>query len=122
MTSTRLNLFTFPHKGLRNALAQLSKLAGQVECKDTHPLEALNELADEVFLLLDLHAHSEESVVLRALENKQPGSATHNLNEHKDVEYQLGNLKKQLHKLNQQPGLSHSKTFYSMINNFYSSY
>jgi len=122
MTSTRLNLFTFPHKGLRNAIAQLSRLTGQVECTDTQQLEALNSLADEVFLLLDLHANSEESVVLRALENKQPGSTTHNLSEHRDVEQQLGNLKKQLHILNQQPVLSHSQMFYSMINNFHSAY
>ena len=122
MLSTRLNLFTFPHKGLRNAIAQLSRLTGQVECTDTQQLEALNSLADEVFLLLDLHANSEESVVLRALENKQPGSTTHNLSEHRDVEQQLGNLKKQLHILNQQPVLSHRQMFYSMINNFHSAY
>lgn len=52
MLSTRLNLFTFPHKGLRNAIAQLSRLTGQVECTDTQQLEALNSLADEVFCCL----------------------------------------------------------------------
>jgi len=82
----RPNIYGFPHKGLRNALGQLSFRIGSLDLSDEQEIRGLKELAEEVSELLSLHLHSEERYVLPPLEEKVPGSTEHNHEDHEEME------------------------------------
>jgi len=118
----RMNLYGFPHKGLRNGISQVSMAAGTANASDPASLESLKALADELFTLLEEHAHSEESVVLPALEAKLAGSTEDNLAEHERLEAQIASLKEMLNAI--EPG-SHPGVlagFYGAFSNFHAEY
>ena len=87
-------MYGFPHNGLRNGLSQVSMAAGTANASDPASIDSLKTLADELFTLLEQHAHSEESVVLPALEAKLAGSTADNLAEHERLEVGIASLKK----------------------------
>lgn len=62
MTQPRMNVFGFPHKGLRNALSQLSLLAGNTDYNNQESLNQLKSLNAEVVTMLEFHANAEESI------------------------------------------------------------
>lgn len=122
MSQPRMNLYGFPHKGLRNAISQLSQSAGNTNCSDQVSLSTLKSLADEVFTLLELHAHSEESVVLVALENKVHGSTTDNIAEHDQLKKEIEEIKQELNAITTDSPPNLISNFYTKISNFHSKY
>lgn len=78
----RMKTFSVPHKGLRNALAQVSFLAGKTDYSSPSATEQLYELCTTVFLLLRIHAHDEDTVTLAELEQRLPGSTEHDREDH----------------------------------------
>ena len=122
MTQPRMNLYAFPHKGIRNVVSQLSLCAGNTDCSDQHSLSSLKTLADEVFTLLGLHAHSEETVVLPALEIRVPGSTEENITEHEQLESEIDSMKKELDAISCDSPPNVLSDFYSSISNFQSKY
>lgn len=122
MTQPRMNLYGFPHKGLRNAISQFSLAAGSANFSDPGSLGALTEIAAEVFMLLELHAHSEESVVLPALEAKVPGSTADNIAEHVQLENEIDALVKQFEGIARNPKPGADARFYANLANFHSRY
>lgn len=122
MTQPRMNLYGFPHKGLRNAISQLSQSVGNTDCSNPTSLNKLKEIADEIFILLELHAHSEESVVLPALESKVAGSTTENIAEHERLENQISALKQQLDSITPDSPPNLLANFYAEIALFHSEY
>ena len=122
MNQPRMNLYGFPHKGLRNAIAQLSQSAGNTDCSDQASLKALKVLADEVFTLLALHAHSEESVVLPALESKVPGSTAENLAEHEQLEKDIEVMQQTINAIMTDSAPDMASNFYTLVSNFHSKY
>ena len=68
-----------PHKGIRNALSQLSLAAGSTAASDTAAVEALVTLCIDVLDFLDEHADFEEKYILE--ESKNPVALPSNLNE-----------------------------------------
>ena len=93
MNQPRMNIYGFPHKGIRIALSRLSMLAGNTDYSDTESLEKLKTLTTEIVTMLDLHRHSEEDVVLPALESKVPGSTTENVEEHVQLENEIEGIR-----------------------------
>lgn len=122
MSQPRMNLYGFPHKGLRNAISQLSQSAGNTNCSDQVSLSRLKLLADEVFTLLELHAHSEESVVLVALETKVPDSTADNIAEHEQLEKEIEELKQGLNAITTDSPPNLISNFYAAVSNFHSIY
>ena len=122
MSQPRANIYGFPHKGLRSAMSQMSKLSGNTDYSDAGSLEKLKTLTTEIVTLLDLHRHSEEDVVLPALEKKVPGSTAENVKEHEQIEKEIQAFDKQLKNVtvNSSPDLG--AKFYEAVNNFYSKY
>lgn len=96
MSPPRMNIYGFPHKGLRIALSQLSMLSGNTDYSDAESLAKLKNLSLELITLLGLHLHSEEDVVLPALETKVPGSTRQNVEEHEQLEKEIEAFDKQL--------------------------
>lgn len=122
MNQPRMNIYGFPHKGLRLALSKLSLLSGSTDYSDEDSLSMLKELTSEIVDLLHLHVHSEESVVLPALEEKVSGSTATNLEEHKTLENEISEFVKQLESITVGSNPVSGAKFYESIFNFYSNY
>ena len=75
-----------PHKGLRNALSQLTFLAGKTNFTDRESVAKFQALAKEVFHLLKDHTHTENKFILAPLEQKLSGSSEEYLDDHKEID------------------------------------
>lgn len=75
-----------PHKGLRNALGQLTLLTGKTKFSDQQQVEKLKKLADEVFFLLKDHTKTENEFILKPLEEKNALAAEPYFEDHTDIE------------------------------------
>ena len=82
----RVNIYGFPHKGIRNGLGQLSFKIGALILDDTEDINTCKEIADDLSELLELHLNAEEDYVLPPLEAKVPGSTQHNQDDHVNME------------------------------------
>lgn len=82
----RVNIYGFPHKGLRNGLGKLSLAIGNLNTEDSEAVKEVVSLAEELSELLELHLHSEEEFVSPPLEAKVPGSTEHNHEDHEAME------------------------------------
>jgi len=83
--STRVSLVATPHKGIRNFLSQLSLQAGATDYADQAAVEALKQHFEEICVLLEEHAASENNFILPALEARVPGSAAHDEADHEEL-------------------------------------
>jgi hypothetical protein len=96
MTTPRMKTFDVPHKGIRNGLAQLSLLSGKTNYNDSVEAEQLYTLGKEIFLLLNTHAHDENDVSLKYLEQKMKGASHHDIEEHIRIHVAQSRLEKML--------------------------
>ncbi len=96
MNTARMKPFDVPHKGLRNALSQLSVLAGKTSSEDKNEMEQLHKLGKEVFLLLETHANDENNVTLKHLEARMKGASHHDLEDHIRIHVTQSRLEKML--------------------------
>lgn len=127
MAQTRLKTFEIPHKGLRNLLAQLSMLAGNTDFSDAAQVTRLHRLGRTLFQLLTEHARDEDEVVLAALEQRQPGAANANSEEHEMIEKEQAKLEQMLedlvaHVRQGEPAGILADQFYMALNHFQSGY
>jgi hypothetical protein len=95
----RMKTYDAPHKGLRNALSQLSLLAGKTNYSAQQEVEQLYNLGAEVFALLTIHAEDENDVTLAELEKRCPGCSEHDVEDHEEIHQQQNNLEKLLAKI-----------------------
>ncbi|EON78368.1 hypothetical protein ADIS_1231 [Lunatimonas lonarensis] len=98
----RLNPYLLPHKGLRYLLAKVSLLAGNLDNTLPKEVDQLKALSNELFFLLEQHAHVEDHMILPDLEKKCPGSTEENHEEHEYLEGLVAQLQTQVNAL--QPG------------------
>lgn len=59
MSQAQMNLYAFPHKGLRNALSQFSLIVGSTKPYNQNLLNIMKSIVNELVILLKLHAYSE---------------------------------------------------------------
>jgi len=122
MSQPRVNIYGFPHKALRVALSELSMLSGKTDYSDVESLEKVKALTTEVLELLDLHAHSEEDVVLPDLEAKVAGSTAENVEEHIQLDNEIQAFDKQLKNITVDSSPESGAKFYEAFYNFHSNY
>lgn len=82
MTAPRVNIYGFPHKGLRNGLSQLLFQVSKTDITNEASVAELKTLGQQMVTLLTLHQEAEDSIVLVDLESRVPGSTKHNHDEH----------------------------------------
>jgi hypothetical protein len=92
----RMKTYDVPHKGLRNALSQVSLLAGKTNFEDPTEIETLYRLAADVFKILSIHAADEDEVTLAELEKRCPGCSKHDVDDHKEIHFAQNKLEKLL--------------------------
>ncbi len=117
-----MNLYGFPHKGIRNALAQLSFLAGNTNYSDEEELEKLKNLTSELATLLELHAGAEDDIMLPALEARAPGSTTENIEEHILLDKEVQAFHNQIKSITVDSKAGQGANFYAAVNHFYAQY
>jgi hypothetical protein len=123
----RMKTYDAPHKGLRNALSQLSLLAGKTNYAIAEEVQRLHNLGNDVFKLLNIHAADENEVTLAELEKHCPGCSNHDIEDHEMIEKEQSRLEELLDKI-----YSHSTTgkdmskdgaeFYLALSEFYGKY
>ena len=122
MSLARLKSLDPPHKGLRNALAQFSLLAGKTDYGNNISVKRLQELGEEVFHLLYDHTQTEDNYILKPLEDKIPGSAEKESAEHIEITALENKLKKQLDAFDGTQDNEIGHAFYLQFTEFHSRY
>lgn len=125
--TTRLRSFDLPHKGLRNLLAQLNQLAGNIDFSDHEQVDRLERTGKHLFQLLTEHAHIEDEYVLKDLEQRCPGASLQNAHEHEIITEQQAGLEALLEELIRCARLGEevgqlAEQFYLSVNHFHSAY
>jgi Hemerythrin HHE cation binding domain len=92
----RMKSYDVPHKGLRNALSQLSLLAAKTNYSNQHEVEQLYKLGENVFKILNIHAADENEVTLAALEQRCAGCSQHDFDDHEQIHLAQDRLEKLL--------------------------
>ena len=110
------------HKGLRNILSKFSLLAGKTNYADTHEIENLKKLGEELFFLLTHHLHTENDDLLHPLEQRVHGASKHDLDDHERLEKIQEDLAQRLSKLNGQQDEEAGHSFYLAFTHFHSQY
>jgi hypothetical protein len=95
-TMKRAKSFDVPHKGLRNALSQLSLLAGKTNYSNPAEVAGLHALGEVVFKLLNIHAVDEDAVIFTALEERCRGCSQHYFDDHAGLHIAQDKLEKLL--------------------------
>ena len=81
----RMKTYDVPHKGLRNALSQMSLLAGKTNYANPREVEELYNLGVDVFKILTIHAADENEVTLAELEARCQGCSQHDMEDHEQI-------------------------------------
>lgn len=123
----RMKIYDVPHKGLRNALSQLSLLAGKTDYLNHQAVEGLYLLGSDVFKILSVHAADEDEVTLAELEKRCPGCSDHDKEDHKKIHLTQRKLEILLSKLYDGSGLNEDITeagreFYLTLTEFHGVY
>jgi hypothetical protein len=127
MNNKRLLVYDIPHKAIRYALSQFSLLSGNTDYNNKEEIEKLKIVADDVFKMLDEHAEHENNVPLRYLEEKDPGSSAHDMEDHVEIETQMHKLREEFNKLYERSGKGEDlmypgNDFFMNVSDFHSKY
>ena len=118
----RVNIYGFPHKGIRYGLGQLSFNVGSLILNDPEALKVCKEIADDLSELLDLHLNSEEDFVIPPMEAKVPGCTQHNHEDHMEMQKLEHEMKEAILTLVDLPNEMHLNLAYNKINHFIKEY
>ena len=118
----KIKLFATAHKGLRNILCQFSSLLGTTDFTNQEELEKLNEMAVELFILLEDHVKVEEELILAPLEEKAPGTTIHDHGDHIKIERKQRLLQQKLIDLFEFPTQQKGYRLYLDFTRFQSKY
>lgn len=95
----RMKTYDVPHKGLRNALSQLSLLAGKTDYSNPEEVALLYQSGRDVFKILSIHAEDEDAITLAELEERCSGCSDHDKEDHQKIHTLQVNLENTLLKL-----------------------
>ncbi len=123
----RMKTYDVPHKGLRNALSQLSLLSGKTDYSNSQEVENLYQLGKDVFSILSIHAKDEDEITLEELEKRCPGCSDHDKEDHKKIHLAQDALENLLSKLYNHSQLNEDVTeagqeFYLALSEFHGMY
>jgi hypothetical protein len=111
-----------PHKGIRNALSQLSLSAGSTAAGDENGVNDLVSLAVDVLDFLDEHAAFEDKYILEPLDERVPGSSAADHAAHQELEKKVQSLRDLLSSLTSTPNQNTVDAFYTEVVLFQAAY
>lgn len=122
MKKERVNIYGFPHKGLRHGLGKLSLSIGHLDVNDKKEVENVIKSAHELSELLALHLQSEEEFVSPPLEEKVPGSTQHNHEDHENMEALEHEMIASIKRMGNSPNPETQEQAYQAVNLFIREY
>ena len=125
MNTERFDVYTVVHKGLRKALFDLGYAIGRTDAENDAELDALRIQCAEVLHFLDEHGENENRYQLALLEQKCPGAASHNFEEHEEIEAMVRNLESRLQAVVEAPHKQRRpmlRAYYGLYHKFVSRY
>lgn len=122
MPMPRVNIFAFPHKGLKNALSQILLSASKLDMNDASRINAFKQQTLEVLMLLHLHQHSEDTVVFSQIEAQVSEQSQHCADEHIQLRISLGKIEMLLSQIEVNAPMELSVEIFSAIGAFFSDY
>ncbi|MCE4566802.1 hemerythrin domain-containing protein [Maribellus sp. CM-23] len=117
-----IRLFAAPHKALRKTMADFMVMIGQTNFDNMRAVAKLKKAGREMFFLLSSHAETEDRIILKALEQKVPGAADHDKNDHVKIERLQRSLEIHLNLLSTSVRTDEAHDFYLEFARFYSLY
>jgi hypothetical protein len=111
-----------PHKGLRNALCQLTLLAGKTDYSNADSIAKLQALGKEVFYLLKDHTRTENKFILAPLEARVKGSTSEFAEDHHEIDELETELYDELMAFNGRQSEEEGHQFYLDLCDFQSFY
>ena len=106
----RMKAYDVPHKGIRNALSQLSLLAGKTDYSGQQQVQILYDLGSDIFKILSIHAADENSVTLAHLELHCPGCSQNDMEDHERIHREQNKLELLLSKIHEGSVAGHDMT------------
>lgn len=97
--SARIEVYDFPHRGLRNALSIWILETGKTEFQNSEEWNRLKTLSAEVLRLLEIHARDEESVSLKHLGKIDPSYSAKDIQTHALLEKEIREIRKHLDRM-----------------------
>lgn len=122
MSHPRMNIYGFPHKGLRNALGQWQFQASKLDITSEAQIRSFQKLSDAICLLLTLHQQAEDEIVLPAIEARAPSATHHNSHEHDRLHRMLENIQGAARNLSTGGSPSQITSLAALIDQFISNY
>lgn len=122
MTAPRVNIYGFPHKGLKNGLSQLWFEASKADVSDEASIQRLKSLSEQITLLLELHQEAEDEFVLPAIEAKVPGATEHNESEHHRLHQIVVDIQNQTSALEAGDAMMATSRLFTTVGQFMSDY
>ncbi|PJZ56405.1 cation-binding protein [Leptospira barantonii] len=93
---TRMEVYDFPHRGLRNALSIWILETGKTDFQNQEEWNLLKELSSEVLRLLEIHARDEEAVSLKHLGKIDPSYSAKDIQTHAVLEKEIRKIQEHL--------------------------
>lgn len=118
----RVRSFDTPHKGIRKRLSDFSNLAGSIDYSNAADLDKLRLSGQELFAMLNLHVHTENEILLKALEDRCPGAAQHDISDHELIEMMQAEIETALDNLQVETAAGQAHDFYLSFSRFHSRY
>lgn len=118
----RYRLLDPPHKGIRHLLGQWALATGNTDVHNADELAALKSLTNRVVFLLEDHARNEEEWIFPLAESRAPGSTTHILAEHEDMDNLLAQVATRIYALGAESTLEEVSGVYLALTHFQAHY
>lgn len=118
----REKLFCLPHKGLRKLMSEFSLQAGRTDYGNDSEVQSLKNLGREMFGLLKEHAEIENTIILKALNERAPGAGDENEEEHEQLEVVQGQLEEWLERFDGTQDAEEGFRFYLAFSAYHGQY
>lgn len=122
MQNQRINIYTFPHKGLRNGLSQLLVKMGNANHNDEFDIQDLKSQSLELIHLLQLHQESEHNHVMLPLSQRVPDAVIDCHKEHQSLHTTLLTIEQKLRVLSSNDSAYALSALYSELAIFFAHY
>lgn len=122
MQHQRVNIFTFPHKGLRNGLSQLLIKLGHADATNAEHIREIRAQAHEVIHLLHLHQEAEDSCVMQPLSQRAADTVVNCHKEHHALQQHINAIEQQIVALDVKDSPNVLAELYSDVARFFADY
>lgn len=122
MQNQRVNIYTFPHKGLRYGLSQLLFTIGKADHNDASDIQHIQSQTYEIVHLMHLHQEAEDECVMQPLAQKAPEVVVECNQDHHSLHIALSKLEQKVQALSNADAPSALHLIYSDLAKFFADY